>query len=109
MSRILRQLFSHETCSRLRYQPSLRPPRIPGRLARNFSSTSMHGFIPGIATEPAAWNPRQTWLPPEKFKELEKYPMVTSDGLKGRQRRPRRVKMLLRDFIEGRHYQHSGA
>jgi Putative S-adenosyl-L-methionine-dependent methyltransferase len=33
--------------------------------------------------------------------EYQKYPMVTADQLKGRRERPRRVKMLARDFIEG--------
>ncbi|RDL42537.1 Uncharacterized protein BP5553_02516 [Venustampulla echinocandica] len=32
--------------------------------------------------------------------EYEKYPMVTADQLKSRRERPRRVKMLTRDFIE---------
>lgn len=100
MNRIWRQLFSHETCSRLRYQPSLRPPH-SSRPSRSFSSTPHHAFIPQVAIEPAAWNPRQFSMPPEKFKELEKYPMVTADGLRTRQKRPRRVKMLLRDFVDG--------
>jgi hypothetical protein len=33
--------------------------------------------------------------------EYQKYPMVTADQLRGRRERPRRVKMLTRDFIEG--------
>lgn len=33
--------------------------------------------------------------------EYNKYPMVTADQLRGRRERPRRVKMLTRDFIEG--------
>jgi hypothetical protein len=33
--------------------------------------------------------------------EYNKYPMVTADQLRGRKERPRRVKMLTRDFIEG--------
>jgi hypothetical protein len=33
--------------------------------------------------------------------EYKKYPMVTADQLRGRRERPRRVKMLTRDFIEG--------
>lgn len=33
--------------------------------------------------------------------EYQKYPMVTANQLRGRRERPRRVKMLTRDFIEG--------
>jgi hypothetical protein len=35
------------------------------------------------------------------MEEFERYPMVTAEMLKGRRERPRRVKMLMREFIEG--------
>jgi hypothetical protein len=33
--------------------------------------------------------------------EFQRYPMVTAMDLRGRKERPRRVKMFMRDFIEG--------
>lgn len=39
-------------------------------------------------------------FPPDKLRDYERYPMVTSDMLRSRRERPKRVKMLARDFIE---------
>jgi hypothetical protein len=47
------------------------------------------------------WQQRTDVFPLDKSEEFNKYPMVTADQLKGRRERPRRVKMLTRDFIEG--------
>ena len=40
-------------------------------------------------------------FPRDKANEFEKYPLVTAEMLSRRKERPRRVKMLMRDFIEG--------
>ncbi|KAL9086169.1 MAG: hypothetical protein Q9165_007234 [Trypethelium subeluteriae] len=46
------------------------------------------------------WQPRSDYLPEDKTEEFKRYPTVTSDMLRARRERPRRVKMLMRDFIE---------
>ncbi|KAJ5037565.1 uncharacterized protein L3040_007737 [Drepanopeziza brunnea f. sp. 'multigermtubi'] len=52
-------------------------------------------------TAAADTGPQRTDLfPLDMSGEYQKYPMVTADQLRGRKERPRRVKMLMRDFIE---------
>ncbi|KAL8774859.1 MAG: hypothetical protein Q9209_000798 [Squamulea sp. 1 TL-2023] len=46
------------------------------------------------------WQQRSDILPPDKAKDFAKYPMVTANTLRPRKDRPKRVKMLTRDFIE---------
>lgn len=49
----------------------------------------------------ANWQQRTDIMPYDMKQEYETYPMVTADQLRSRKERPRRVKMLARDFIEG--------
>nr|POF25973.1 protein arginine methyltransferase ndufaf7 like, mitochondrial [Quercus suber] len=46
------------------------------------------------------WQQRTDHFPLDKVEDFKKYPIVTADGLRGRKDRPKRVKMLMRDFIE---------
>lgn len=48
-----------------------------------------------------AWQRRTDILPEDKLEEFKKYDMVTADDLRNKKRRPKRTKMLMRDFIEG--------
>lgn len=47
------------------------------------------------------WQPRSTFLQRDRSDEYERYPMVTAQQLATRTERPKRVKMLVRDFIDG--------
>jgi hypothetical protein len=47
------------------------------------------------------WQPRSDHVPLGRMAEFERYPTVTAHSLRTRSERPRRVKMLMRDFIHG--------
>lgn len=49
------------------------------------------------------WKPRKDLMPEEKQQAYEQYPLVTANDIRDKSRRPRRMKMLMRDFIEGTH------
>jgi hypothetical protein len=88
-TQLFRQLFSH---------------RAARCLARPNQCRAMASRSPRLAGETkreSRWTPRQNAFPNERMEEFDRYPMVTADMLKMRRERPRRVKMLLRDFIDG--------
>jgi hypothetical protein len=103
-NRIFRRLFAHDTCSRLRSQCPSRSPSLPQCQPRTFSLTAhrarekKYGVKP---TEQKSWQPRSELTVDDKLSEFKRYPMVTADELREKRERPRRVKMLMRDFIEG--------
>jgi hypothetical protein len=105
-NRIFRRLFAHDTCSRLRTVPRLShharlQPQCQQR--RSFTNTRKneerkYGVTAG---EQKAWQQRTDLVVEDKTEEFKRYPTVTADELRSRKQRPRRVKMLMRDFIEG--------
>jgi hypothetical protein len=107
VNRIFRRLFAHDTCSQLRTIGSRSPPsqaiaQCPHRTlsvtARQEERNKKYGVKPN---EQASWQQRTSLLVDNKLDEFKRYPTVTADDLRSRKQRPRRVKMLLRDFIEG--------
>lgn len=54
----------------------------------------------GETKRESRWTPRRNVYPNERQEEFDRYPLVTADMLRVRRERPRRVKMLMRDFIE---------
>ena len=102
MSNIMRSLLSHETCSRLRFS-QLPHARLPVAVRRYHDITGGRGIKEDddSATEQTHWQQRTDLFPQNRSNEYEKYPMVTADLLRTRRDRPKRVKMLMRDFIEG--------
>jgi hypothetical protein len=95
-SRIFQRLFAHETCSVLRYTHSVHPNRISTRLKSTKASVPDTGL-----KDHKAWQHRYQFFKDGPGSEAKKYPNVTADQLRTRSTRPKRVKMLMRDFIEG--------
>lgn len=101
LGKIFRRLLSHQTCSTLRYHrpSSLRPAPTYHEQRRSYKGRR-DGHDPDDRAQ-SSWQQRTQILPPDKLEEYEKAPLVTAHLLRGRRERPRRVKMLTRDFIEG--------
>lgn len=47
------------------------------------------------------WQQRTNLMPEDRTNEFAQYPHISMVELKMRKERPRKVKMLLRDFIDG--------
>lgn len=95
LSQLFKQLFSHRPCSSC--SRHVRPAR------RLYSSTPSRSYQSRKIEKSRAesdWQQRTDHFPQDRAAEYKKYPFVTSDGLRARPDRPRRVKMLMRDFIE---------
>lgn len=105
LTQLFRQLFSRRACQSLRSHSEL-PFRIQGARrhgqSRCLSRTARRrdGADDRKRNE-SHWQQRTDLFPLDMAEEYQKYPMVTADQLRGRRERPRRVKMLTRDFIEG--------
>ena len=103
VTRLFRQLFAHRACQSVRPRIPAPPPartRCARRPQMRCYSTGA-GDDGGTPKNESHWQQRTDVFPQDMSAEYEKYPMVTADQLRGRRERPRRVKMLTRDFIEG--------
>lgn len=69
--------------------------------AQKRSSWSLSNPMNRKKQNESLWQPRTTLAPPEKVSQFNKYPLVTANSLRNEYTRPREVKMLMRDFIEG--------
>lgn len=125
ITQLFRQLFRHRPC-----RAKCAPSRFTPRLARSYSSrtscqstrspsivatnsTQLHRIpqrrsisheAPPKTSSQSDWQQRTDIFPLDMSEEYRKYPLVTADQLRGRRERPKRVKMLTRDFIEGNQF-----
>ena len=93
VTRLFQRLASHRFCHDVKHTRSAISPlqtRLRTTKARHDVKTTVE----------SDWQQRTDHFPQDKLDEFKKYPNVTADSLRGRRERPRRVKMLMRDFIE---------
>lgn len=100
ITQLFRRLATHHFCHRTAHH--VRPLAIPAQQHRHQSGQRYKSRTqekPKTTIE-SNWQQRTDHFPLDKAEDFKRYPTVTADGLRSRKERPRRVKMLMRDFIE---------
>lgn len=101
VAHLFRQLFRH----RPRGCQGLRNGLRSGLASRQRQPSRSIGTRPsidrGMKTNESRWQQRTHILPEDRREEFAQYPYISLQELKKRTERPRKVKMLLRDFIDG--------
>ncbi|KAK0730369.1 S-adenosyl-L-methionine-dependent methyltransferase [Lasiosphaeris hirsuta] len=103
VNQLFKQLFRHHpTCPSHRNIAKLATAiqHVRRQRQRSYSSRGRGAASVSSSKSESDWQQRTMLLPQDMSAEYTRFPMVTADDLRGRKERPRRVKMLLRDFIE---------
>lgn len=105
VAHIFRQLFRHRSagCLRLRPQTSQSGSLAlssNGQQTRSYAGRARASRDRGMKTNESRWQQRTTLLPDDRSTEFAQYPHLSSADLKARVERPRKAKMLMRDFID---------
>jgi hypothetical protein len=99
VSHLFRRLFSHRNSQSLRSHSAL-PFRIrDARIVQRCHLSTQKKE--DVSRRESNWQQRTDVFPQDRLHEYKRYPMVTADNLRDHRERPKRVKMLIRDFIEG--------
>lgn len=107
VTQLFRRLFrhGHPACHARRNLVNLAVALHHGRHLRQLRAMSSdrggRGGPISMSEKELGWQQRNHLLPKDKTEEAKRYPTVTAMDLRGFSERPRRVQMLLRDFIEG--------
>ncbi|KAH8899232.1 DUF185-domain-containing protein [Thozetella sp. PMI_491] len=99
VTQLFRQLFRHPACPSRRNFVQLATTIRHVRQLQQRSFATQRGGKSQEKNE-SDWQQRTNVFPADKSEEYMKYPMVTAAELRGRRDRPRRVRMLMRDFVE---------
>lgn len=101
VTQLFRQLFRHPACRSRRNLVTLAATIQDARRLRQRRAYSSQRGGKTVQQSESHWQQRTELFPVDMTEEFRKYPMVTAKELRSRRDRPRRVKMLTRDFIEG--------
>lgn len=97
LNQLFRQLFRHPACQTLR-----KPPPSLSRQTRTFlTRRTAHSPKRKSQDDGMLWTKRGD-IPKNIDQEYLSYPTVTAKELRRRRERPRQVKMLTREFIDGK-------
>ncbi|EGX91316.1 COG1565 domain protein [Cordyceps militaris CM01] len=88
------------TATTMLRRPSHRPIARCGSNHNARSYATRASIDRGMKKNESRWQQRTHILPEDRSDEFAKYPYISAAELKQRTERPRKVKMLLRDFIE---------
>lgn len=112
LNQLFRQLFKHRACQcsrtssirRLggtRHGPS--PTTVQHQQYRSFLSRRDTASKKNPSNDGTMWTKRDDY-PRDLDQQLRTFPLVTAKELRSRRERPRQVKMLTREFIDGKLY-----
>ncbi|KAL1310676.1 hypothetical protein AAFC00_000938 [Neodothiora populina] len=97
LSQLFKQLFTHRPCSSCTRHTTRRLYSSYGKAAERRRPRGPEKESSPLESN---WQQRTDHFPRDKLDEYKRFPVVTSDALRSRKERPRRVRMLMRDFIE---------
>ncbi|EGP87352.1 unnamed protein product [Zymoseptoria tritici ST99CH_1A5] len=97
VNRLFRRLAGHHFCH---HAHQAHRPLSTTQICRDNKYTRSGSRRDVKTTSESSWQQRTDHFPEDKRAEFQRYPSVTADALRARRERPRRVKMLMRDFIE---------
>lgn len=106
VTQLFRQLFrqGHPACQSRRNLTNLASAIQRGRQLRQVRALSSEHKRRGALSaseKERQWQQRSNVVPGDRSEDLGRFPTVTAKELRSYRERPRRVKMLMRDFIEG--------